>query len=47
MRAPVTTESTHRFMERLGQAVRSEGRVYFTGGVSQRCCWDGGRRRWT
>jgi hypothetical protein len=34
MRAPVTVESIHRFMERLGRAVESEGRVYFTGGVS-------------
>ena len=36
MRAPVTTESIHRFMERLGRAVGSEGRVYFTGGC-RRC----------
>jgi len=34
MRAPVTVEKIHRFMERLGRAVRGEGRVYFTGGVS-------------
>jgi hypothetical protein len=34
MRAPVTVESIHRFMERLGKTVRTEGRVYFTGGVS-------------
>ena len=29
MRAPVTVESIHRFMERLGRAVKTEGRVYF------------------
>ena len=34
MRSPITASKIHRFMERLGKAVRGEGRVYFTGGVS-------------
>lgn len=34
MRTPANAERIRRFMERLGAAVRSEGRVYLTGGAS-------------
>lgn len=34
MRSPTTKDGIEQFMRRLGAAVRSEGCVYFTGGVS-------------
>ncbi|MFN0126005.1 MAG: DUF6036 family nucleotidyltransferase, partial [Verrucomicrobiales bacterium] len=34
MRSPTTKDGIEQFMRRLGEAVRSEGCVYFTGGVS-------------
>jgi len=34
MRSHTTRERVERFMQRLGSAVTSEGRVYFAGGVS-------------
>src|SRR5947209_2584229 len=34
MRHESTADDIHRFMQRFGVAVRAEGRVYFTGGVS-------------
>ncbi len=34
MRHETQADDIHRFMQRLGVAIREEGRVYFTGGVS-------------